>query len=116
METLSDNIQSQPSIDTASELDAQLSQQGAPEPVNESFGNPVEPSEMVQAVNNALQAYLEKEKNELSGTLYRKLLTLVEQPLLEAALKHTRGNQLRAAKILGISRGNFRQKMKSYDL
>jgi len=51
-----------------------------------------------------------------SGELYRSLLERVERPLLEAALEHTAGNQLRAASLLGINRNTLRKKITELDV
>jgi len=49
-----------------------------------------------------------------SGTanLYDELLRRVERILLTRVLQHTGGNQLQAAKILGITRGSLRTKLR----
>ena len=44
------------------------------------------------------------------------MITEVERPMFEAVMEFVNGNQSRAAKILGISRSNIRQKLKLYDL
>ena len=46
------------------------------------------------------------------GEIYESLLAEVEKPLIEIALQKTDGNQLKAAKILGINRNTLRAKMK----
>ena len=51
-----------------------------------------------------------------SGELYRLLLERVERPLLEVALEHTAGNQLRAASLLGINRNTLRKKITELDV
>ncbi len=43
--------------------------------------------------------------------LHRKLLERLERPLLQAVLRHTGGNQLRAAAVLGINRNTLRKKI-----
>ena len=48
--------------------------------------------------------------------LYDMLLSEIEEPLLRAVMEQTRGNQSKAAVLLGISRGTLRKKLKSYDL
>lgn len=48
--------------------------------------------------------------------LYELFLAELERPLLEATLRHTRGNQSRTAQILGLNRGTLRTKMKKYGL
>jgi len=49
---------------------------------------------------------------EKQGVLYRYILETVERPLLEQALERTAGNQLEAARILGINRNTMRSKIK----
>lgn len=48
--------------------------------------------------------------------LYELVLAEVEAPLLEVVLRQTRGNQTKAAKMLGLSRGTLRKKLKQYNL
>ena len=43
--------------------------------------------------------------------VYHQMMERVERPLLEAVLQHTRGNQLRAASLLGINRNTLRKKI-----
>jgi len=49
---------------------------------------------------------------EKQGVLYKYVLETVEKPLIEHALERTYGNQLKAAKILGINRNTMRAKIK----
>jgi two-component system nitrogen regulation response regulator GlnG len=49
---------------------------------------------------------------EKRGALYRFVLEVVEKPLIEQVLERTEGNQLRAARILGINRNTMRAKIK----
>jgi two-component system nitrogen regulation response regulator GlnG len=49
------------------------------------------------------------------GDLYQRLMTLVEQPLLRAALEHCKGNRLQAAKLLGLNRTTVRKKLGGQD-
>src|ERR1043165_7566482 len=48
--------------------------------------------------------------------LYHRILKEVEQPLLSAALAATRGNQIRAADLLGVNRNTVRQKIRDLDI
>jgi two-component system nitrogen regulation response regulator GlnG len=53
--------------------------------------------------------------NELAGggdELYAKSLAFMERTLLARVLRHTGGNQSRAAKLLGITRGSLRNKIR----
>ncbi len=43
--------------------------------------------------------------------LYHRLVAVIEKPLLVAAMKAVKGNQIRAAKLLGINRNTLRKKL-----
>jgi DNA-binding protein Fis len=49
---------------------------------------------------------------EKKGVLYKSVLEAVEKPLLEQTLERCEGNQLKAARILGINRNTMRTKIK----
>jgi DNA-binding protein Fis len=49
---------------------------------------------------------------EKKGVLYKSVLEAVEKPLLEQTLERCEGNQLKAARILGINRNTMRAKIK----
>jgi len=51
-----------------------------------------------------------------SANLYELVLGLVERPLLQAVLRETGGNQLRAAALLGINRNTLRKKLRALGL
>ena len=48
--------------------------------------------------------------------LYRRVVRQVELPLITAALAATRGNQIRAAELLGLNRNTLREKIQSLDV
>jgi len=48
--------------------------------------------------------------------LYHRILREIEQPLLTAALAATRGNQIRAADLLGVNRNTLRKKIRDLDI
>ncbi|MBU1147772.1 MAG: hypothetical protein KKD11_05405 [Candidatus Omnitrophica bacterium] len=49
---------------------------------------------------------------ENEGELYKFLLDIFEKPLIEKVLYKTEGNQLKAARILGINRNTLHSKIK----
>lgn len=61
-------------------------------------------------VNN----FLTENKGKPVSDLYDMILSEVEPPLLQAVMEKKRGNQLQAAKMLGISRGTIRKKLQRY--
>jgi len=66
--------------------------------------------------DEALKSYFATLNGHKPGDLYQLVIGEVEKPLLKAVLNYTRGNQSRAAEILGINRGTLRKKLKSYEL
>jgi two-component system nitrogen regulation response regulator GlnG len=48
--------------------------------------------------------------------LYHRILREVEQPLISAALAATRGNQIKAAELLGLNRNTLRKKIRDLDV
>ena len=48
--------------------------------------------------------------------LYDRVLREVERPLIELSLAATRGNQIRAAELLGLNRNTLRKKIRELDI
>lgn len=48
--------------------------------------------------------------------LYHRILREVENPLIGAALASTRGNQIKAAELLGVNRNTLRKKIRELDI
>ena len=68
------------------------------------------------SVRQSLENYLSLLKGDLPSNLYELILAEVESPLMEAVMDYTKGNQSRAAIVLGLSRGTLRKKLKMYGL
>jgi two-component system nitrogen regulation response regulator GlnG len=51
-----------------------------------------------------------------SGRLYRSVMARVETPLLRHALELSAGNQLKAARLLGINRNTLRKRLRLHGL
>ncbi len=73
-------------------------------------------AQLYNAVKHSIRRYL----YELDGTqphdMYDLVLRQIEQPLFEAILEHTKGNQSKAAEYLGLNRGTLRKKLRIYNL
>ncbi len=67
-------------------------------------------------MRQSLQEYFDQLDGQTPANLYSMVLAEVEKPLIEMVLQLTKGNQSKAAIILGISRGTLRKKMAQYKL
>lgn len=68
------------------------------------------------SVRQALESYFGQLKGQVPNNLYEMVLAEVEVPLIEAVMEYTKGNQSRAAILLGLSRGTLRKKLKIYGM
>lgn len=73
-------------------------------------------SQLSQAVKHSIRRYLYELEGEKPNNMYDLVLEQVEQPLFEAILEHTKGNQSKAAEFLGLNRGTLRKKLRTYNL
>lgn len=67
-----------------------------------------------ELVYSIVTRFLSENKGKPINDLYDMILAEVEPPLLKAVMEKRRGNQLQAAKMLGISRGTIRKKLHQY--
>lgn len=67
-------------------------------------------------VRAKLQAFLDRVRGYHVEDLHGHVLSQVERPLIELVLEQTGGNQLQAARILGINRNTLRKKIRSLDI
>jgi two-component system nitrogen regulation response regulator GlnG len=63
-------------------------------------------------VNSALPALVRAAAASENGKLYRSVMARVERPLLRQALDLAGGNQLKAARLLGINRNTLRKRLR----
>ena len=67
-----------------------------------------------EIVYTLVNRFLIENKGKSVENLYDMILSEIEPPLLQAVMEKRRGNQLQAARILGISRGTIRKKLQRY--
>jgi two-component system nitrogen regulation response regulator GlnG len=90
-----------------------LTEVGAASPVD----NGTSPKDLSEQVERYLATYFASFGRELPPPgLYDRVIRQVEQPLLSAALAATRGNQIRAAELLGLNRNTLRSRIKALDI
>jgi len=98
---------------TADLVEAELAE-AVPPPAAEDGKTPKDLSEMVERY---LGGYFASYGRELPPPgLHDRILQHVERPLLMAALAATRGNQIRAAALLGLNRNTLRKKIRDLDI
>ncbi len=70
-----------------------------------------------EAVENHLRDYFNAHGNALPPSgLYDRVLREIERPLITLTLAATRGNQLRAADLLGLNRNTLRKKIRELNI
>jgi Fis family transcriptional regulator, factor for inversion stimulation protein len=67
-------------------------------------------------VYETLRIYFHNLGDQAPSNLYDLVQREVEPPLLEIVMQITRGNQTKAAVMLGINRGTLRKKLRRYGL
>ena len=85
------------------------------EPVETANGD--EPDTMAAVVErhvNRLLAAIRESGEE--GVLYERALAELERPLIRMTLAETRGNQIRAAALLGLNRNTLRKKIREHGI
>jgi len=97
----------------ASVIDAELSQQGPKTPDDE----PQTDDALSTAIERHLTTYFASFGADLPPPgLYHRVLREMEHPLLSVTLAATRGNQIRAADLLGVNRNTLRKKIRDLDI
>jgi two-component system nitrogen regulation response regulator GlnG len=98
---------------TAAVIEAELAQPALPV----SSDEPRTEESLSAAVERHLTAYFAGFDDGLPPAgLYHRVLREIEYPLLTAALAATRGNQIRAADLLGVNRNTLRKKIRDLDI
>jgi len=69
-----------------------------------------------ECVRNAVDGYLAKLNGHQIDNLYELVLNEIEKPLLAAVMQEVRGNQSKAAQLLGMSRSTLRKKLQLHAL
>ena len=81
-------------------------------------GGSAAPAESLSgAVERHLEEYFFAHQDQLPASgLYDRVLKEIERPLIELSLAATRGNQIRAAKLLGLNRNTLRKKIRDLNI
>ena len=97
-------------------VDAELAEVEAAPSVGGN-GDQKTPLNLMEYVEFHLGVYFSNFKGQLPPPgLYHRILRDVEEPLINAALIATRGNQIKAAELLGVNRNTLRKKIRDLDI
>jgi len=83
----------------------QISTLGSAEKINKTLR---------ECVLGSIDCYFNSLLNQDPDTLNLSVLGEVEAAMYEATMKFTKGNQVQAARVLGVARGTLRTKLKQY--
>ncbi|MDT8870966.1 helix-turn-helix domain-containing protein [Komagataeibacter rhaeticus] len=72
---------------------------------------------LAEAVERHLRRFLASGQEGMPmSDIYDKVIAEVERPLISMTLAATRGNQIRAAAMLGLNRNTLRKKIRDLDI
>ncbi|PSU45716.1 Fis family transcriptional regulator [Photobacterium frigidiphilum] len=74
------------------------------------------PKTIAEQVKASLKNYLSRINGPDVEGMHAFLWNDIEHELLDLVLQHTRGNQSKAARLLGINRGTLRTKLEMHNL
>jgi two-component system, NtrC family, nitrogen regulation response regulator GlnG len=78
---------------------------------------PTGPEPLVRAVERHIREFLTSHDGAASPTdIYDRVIAEVERPLTRLTLAATRGNQIKAAAMLGLNRNTLRKKIRDLDI
>jgi two-component system nitrogen regulation response regulator GlnG len=73
-------------------------------------------AELPDLVASRVAAWLDANGDEEPRDLYHRLVAEIERPLIEAALRRAGGNQVKAARMLGLNRNTLRKKITDHKI
>ncbi|MDX5592789.1 nitrogen regulation protein NR(I) [Pseudovibrio sp. SPO723] len=98
---------------TSSLIDLELSQPAMAQSSDEGAAD----NDLSSAVERFMGEYFGSFGDDLPPPgLYHRILREVEYPLISATLAATRGNQIKAAELLGVNRNTLRKKIRDLDV
>ena len=81
------------------------------------IGEESQPTTLSGTIERHLRDYFDGHNGALPPRgLYERVLRELERPLIELTLAATRGNQVKAAEVLGLNRNTLRKKIRELDI
>ncbi len=86
-------------------------------PVGSDPDGSAEDESLSEAIERHLKSYFDAHEGALPASgLYDRVLHEMERPLIRLSLSATRGNQVKAAQLLGLNRNTLRKKIRELDI
>ena len=102
---------------SAETIAAELTESEAPAPMAAPGAAPAGPEPLVVAVERHIKEFLAAHNDGIGVTdIYDQIIAEVERPLIRMTLSATRGNQIKAAAMLGLNRNTLRKKIRDLDI
>jgi two-component system nitrogen regulation response regulator GlnG len=102
---------------------AELAEIGAPPPEPHAPGTAADPApgappdSLARAVERHIRQFLAAHDDGLAPSdIYDRVIAEVERPLIQLTLVATRGNQIKAAAMLGLNRNTLRKKIRDLEI
>ena len=73
-------------------------------------------TDIPDCINQSLDQYFKDLNGENPTNVYDMVVGLIEKPLLTYIMGITKGNQSKAAEILGLNRNTLRKKLKQHKI
>ena len=81
------------------------------------YKSPISQNSLSVSVEKHLNNFFKLHKDKLpSAGLYSRILSEIERPLISICLNATKGNQIKASKLLGLNRNTLRKKIKELQI
>ena len=93
--------------------DIELTRAGATSTSNAAASND---GTLAEIISGRIAAWFDSPGGEEPRDLYHRLVAEIERPLVELALKRAGGNQVRAARMLGLNRNTLRKKITDHKI
>jgi two-component system nitrogen regulation response regulator GlnG len=99
---------------TAEVIDAELIDMA---PMSDAPAAPAGVEPLGQAIERHIRQFLNAHEDGLAPSdIYDRVIAEVERPLIQMTLAVTRGNQIKAAAMLGLNRNTLRKKIRDLDI
>ncbi len=99
------------------EIDETVIERELDQPLTAAAADRGEAETLSASIERHLNRYFTAHGGDLPPTgLYARILREVERPLISRVLSATRGNQIKAAELLGVNRNTLRKKIRDLDI